>query len=189
MSLLRTLLAICQRSWEPSFWEFESEPSFSYFISIFKFDSFKNPFTTNVWTLHYIQKMILLVQTKISDFYELWQQHKQLKIIEMSEAWPDTFDEEYIYINSNLNSLTKFTSSSRSTEFKGELKILPWNVSQMITKTVPIVTRTSISNAMKRGIPLWIWWKANGNWDNNMIRIFQWRQSHWRANTGVRRKK
>ena len=26
-----------------------------------------------------------------------------------------------------------------------------------------------ISYAMKRGIPLWIWWKANGNWDINMI--------------------
>ena len=33
-----------------------------------------------------------------------------------------------IYINSNLNSLTKFTSSSsRNTEFKG---ILSWNISQ-----------------------------------------------------------
>ena len=42
-----------------------------------------------------------------------------------------------IYINFNLNALTKFTSSSRSTEFKG---IIPWNISQMITKTVPIST-------------------------------------------------
>ena len=32
-----------------------------------------------------------------SDFYELWQQHKQLKTMEMSEAWLDTFDEEYIH--------------------------------------------------------------------------------------------
>ena len=39
-----------------------------------------------------------------------------------------------IYINSNLNPLTKFTSSSRSTEFKD---ILPWNISQIITKIVP----------------------------------------------------
>ena len=42
-----------------------------------------------------------------------------------------------IYINFNLNALTKVTSSSRSTEFKG---IIPWNISQMITKTVPIST-------------------------------------------------
>ena len=26
-----------------------------------------------------------------SDFYELWQQHKQLKTMEMSEAWPNIF--------------------------------------------------------------------------------------------------
>ena len=34
---------------------------------------------------------------KQSDFYELWQQHKQLKTMETSEAWPDTLDEGYLY--------------------------------------------------------------------------------------------
>ena len=56
-----------------------------------------------------------------------------------------------IYISSNLNPLTKFTSSSRSTELKD---ILAWNISQMITKTIPISTRIVISYVMKRGIPL-----------------------------------
>ena len=88
-----------------------------------------------------------------------------------------------IYVNSNLNPHTKFTSSSRSTEFKD---ILPWNISQMITKTIPISTRIV---AMKRGIPLWIWWKVNGNWDNNTIKVSQWRESHCRTNTSIRRKK
>ena len=46
-----------------------------------------------------------------------------------------------IYINSNLNRPTNFTSSGRSTEFKD---ILPWNISKMITKTIPISTRTVI---------------------------------------------
>ena len=78
------------------------------------------------------------------------------------------------YINSSLNPLTKFTSSSRSTDFKD---ILPWNISQLITKTIPISTRIVISNAMKRGIPLWIWWEVIRNWDNNMIRISQWRKA------------
>ena len=32
-----------------------------------------------------------------SDFYELWQQHKQLKTTEISEAWPDIFYEECIH--------------------------------------------------------------------------------------------
>ena len=50
-----------------------------------------------------------------------------------------------IYINSNLNPLTKFTCCSRSTEFKD---IIPWNISKMITKTVLISTRIVISNAM-----------------------------------------
>ena len=56
-----------------------------------------------------------------------------------------------IYISSNLSPLTKFTSSSRKTELKD---ILPWNILQMITKTVPICTRVVISIAVKQGIPL-----------------------------------
>ena len=63
------------------------------------------------------------------------------------------------YINSNLNPLKKFTSSSNSTEFKD---ILPRNFPQMIMKTVPISTRIVISYAIKQGIPPWIWWKVSG---------------------------
>ena len=43
----------------------------------------------------------------------------------MNQAWPDTYNEGYI-LNSNLNLLTKLTSSSRITEFKD---ILPWKIS------------------------------------------------------------
>ena len=74
----------------------------------------------------------------------------------------------------HLNPLTNFTSTSRSTSFKD---ILPWNISEMITKTIPISTRIVIRYAMKWGILLWISWKVNGNWDNNMIRISQWRKA------------
>ena len=56
-----------------------------------------------------------------------------------------------IYISSNMNSLIKFTYSSRSSEFKD---ILPQNISKMITKTVSISTRIVISYAMKQGILL-----------------------------------
>ena len=91
-----------------------------------------------------------------------------------------------IYINSNLNPFTKLTSSSRSTKFKD---IIPWNISQMITKTIPISTRIVISYVMKWGILLWIWSKVNGNWDNNMIRLFHWRGSYCRTNTSDRIKK
>ena len=79
-----------------------------------------------------------------------------------------------IYINSNLNPLTKYTSSRRSTKLKD---ILQWNISQMITKTIPMSTRIVISYGVKRCIPLWIWWKVNGNCESNMIRISQWREA------------
>ena len=102
--------------------------------------------------------------------------------MDMNEAWPDMRD---IYINSSLNPLTKFTSSSRSTKFKD---ILPWKISQMITKIIPVNMRIVISYAMKRSILLWIWWKVNGNWDN-MTRISQSRESHCGGNTSIRRNK
>ena len=79
-------MAIRQKSREPSFWEVMD--SF-YFISMCKFGSFKNP-STNLLIYPF-------GTNKKSDFYELWQQHKQLKTIEMSEASPDTFDERYIH--------------------------------------------------------------------------------------------
>ena len=97
-----------------------------------------------------------------------------------------------MYINTNLKPFTKFTSSSRRTkDILSKVKdILLWSISQMIMKTVPISTRIIIiiSNVTKWSIPLWIWWRINGNCNNNMIRISQWRESHCRTNTKVRRK-
>ena len=103
----------------------------------------------------------------------------------MSGAWSATSDKGHIYINCNLNLLTEFTSRSRSTEFKD---ILPWSISQMITKTIPISTKIVISYAMKWDILLWVLQKFNGNWDN-IIRISQWRESHCKTNTNIRRNK
>ena len=57
----------------------------------------------------------------------------------------------------------------------------------MIIMTVQISTKIVISYAMKWGILLWIWWKVNGNWDSNMTRISQWRESNCKTNTGIRR--
>ena len=87
-----------------------------------------------------------------------------------------------IYINSNLNPLTKFTSSSRSTEFK---TILPGTNDH---KDYPN-QQNSHKPHDESGILFWVNWKVNGNRDNNMIRISQWRTSHCRTNTSVRRKK
>ena len=84
LPLLRTLLAICQKSQESSFWEVID----SCFVSICKFGHLKNPFAT-------ITSLSELYIQIYSDFYELWQQYKQQKTIEMSEAWPDTYNEGY----------------------------------------------------------------------------------------------
>ena len=124
------------------------------FISICKFGRFKNSFAmiTSLSEVYFrIRRFILLVQMKkvISMNYgsstSSWKpwRWKRLDLI---------FSMRDIYIDSNLNPLTKFTSSSRSTKFKD---ILPWNISQMITKTIPICTRIVISYAMKWGILLW----------------------------------
>ena len=91
-----------------------------------------------------------------------------------------------IYIDSNLNPFTKFTSSSRSTKFKD---IVLWNISQIITKIIPISMRIVITYAMKRGILFLVYWKVSGNWDNNMIKISQWRENYGRTNSSIRRKK
>ena len=96
--------------------------------------------------------------------WKLWKWVKHDLILSMS----------HMYINSNLNPLKKFTSSSRSTDFKD---ILSWNISQKIKKTIPIRTGIAIGYTMKRGILLSAWWKSNGNWDNNMIRIAQWKST------------
>ena len=70
--LLRTLLAIRQKSRGPSFWEVMGTGKFLATI-------------TSLSELYFrFRGFILLVQTKKSDFYGLWQQRKLLKTMEMS---------------------------------------------------------------------------------------------------------
>ena len=94
-----------------------------------------------------IDRSVLLIQTK--------------KVISMnygsstnsSEPWRRVrldliFMMRHIYIKSNLNPLTVFTSTSR----RIELKDIPWNISRIITKTIPISTKLVISYTMKQDI-------------------------------------
>ena len=66
--------------WNPKAKSLESDEFFC-FISICKFGSFKNPFATiaSLSELYFIFKR----KNEKSNFYELWQQHKQLKTMEM----------------------------------------------------------------------------------------------------------
>ena len=122
---------------------------FSCFGSICKLGSFKNLFTTITCLpeLYFrLTKFILLVQMKemISMSYDsstscwkLWRWVRLNMILTMRD----------IYLNSNLKPLTKFTSSRRSNMFKD---ILPWNISQMITKTIPIPNKIPKDEYLKK---------------------------------------
>ena len=68
--------------------------------------------------------------------------------MEMSETWPDTFSDGYIH-QFQTKPPTKFTGSSKRTEFKD---ILPWITCKMITTNVPISPRIVMNYAMKRDI-------------------------------------
>ena len=67
--------------------------------------------------------------------------------------------------------------------------ILPWNISKMLMKTIPISTRIAISYAMEQDISFSVWRKVNGNWDNNMIKISQGREGNCKSNATKERKK
>ena len=155
------------------------------FISTCKFGSFKNPFAmvTSLPELYIrFRRFALLLQIKKVILWAIaaassWNRSRWVRLDLI-------FTMRNIYINSNLNPLTKFTGN-RSAEFKD----ITSGIFQMIIKTFPISTRIVISHAMNRCIFFWVWRKVNGNWDNIMIRISQCRGSHCTANTGVRRKK
>ena len=91
-----------------------------------------------------------------------------------------------IYINSSMNPLTKFTSSSRNTEFKD---ILPWSICQTIRKTILIRTRIVICYVMKWASCFEFIGKSMETENNNTIGISQWRESQCKTNTSIRRKK
>ena len=79
LPLLRTLLAICQKVLRT---KFLGSDGLFYFSSMCKFGSFKNLFAmiTSLSEIYFrFRRFILLV-------YELWQQYKLLKTMEMSEV-------------------------------------------------------------------------------------------------------
>ena len=86
LPLLRPLIAIHQKSRELSFREVMDSFVLLAYASLAASRTLFST-KTNLSELYFrIRRFILLVQTKKSDFYELWQQHKQLKTMSMSEA-------------------------------------------------------------------------------------------------------
>ena len=86
----RTLLAIRQKSREPIFWEVLDS------LVLLAYASLAASRTLWQWLLACVSfslgsEDLLFWYKPKSDFYELWQQHKQLKTMEMSGTWPDIF--------------------------------------------------------------------------------------------------
>ena len=88
-----------------------------------------------------------------------------------------------IYINSNMNPLSKFTSSSRSTKCKENLSHLSND-----HKDGPNQHKNSHELCKERSSHFWVWQKLKENWDN-MIRISKWRESYCRTHTSIKREK
>ena len=149
LPLFRTILAICHKSVLKA--KFLRSDRLFRFIDICTFCRLKNPFAMiiSLSELYFrCRRFIMLLQ--------------RIKVISMSygsstccsKPWR-LVNLDLIYtmrdINSNYNLilLSKFTSSRRSTEFKD---ILTWNISQIITKTIPISTRIDVSYMMKRSL-------------------------------------
>ena len=138
LPLLRALLAINQKSLEPNFWEVRDSLVLVAYASLAASRNLLQQLLTCL-NFSFDWEDLFCKYKKKSDFYELWHQHKQLKTMEMSEVWPNTYDEGYIH------------------QFQFEPTLL-WNISQMTRKTIPISTRIVVSFAMKQGISFWVCW-------------------------------
>ena len=119
------------------------------FSSICKFGSFKNPFATitSLSELYFrIRRFILLIQTKKAismNYGSSTSSWKPWRCVRLDLI----FSMRDIYINYNLN-------HSQNSLAEAEALIFPWNISQMITKTIPSSTRIVISYEKKKDIPL-----------------------------------
>ena len=143
-------------------------------------ESFCNSYQP-VWTLLWIQKLYSVCTKEVismnygsgTSWWKPWRWVSFNLILTMRDT----------YVNVDLNPLTKFTSrSSRKTEFKD---ILPWNISQMIMKTIPISTRIVISYAMKQDTVFSLLesqWKLRQQQDQK----FQCRESRCKRNINIR---
>ena len=140
LPLLRTLITIRQKSREPSFWK-----AIKYFVLIeyARLAASRTFFAiiTSLFEFYLRFKNLLYWYKQKCVFYELQQSKSSWKPCRWVRL-DLIFTMRDIYINSNMNPPTKFTNSSRCTEFK---TILPQNISLTIMKTIPINTRMLIS--------------------------------------------
>ena len=87
LPLLRKLLAIHQKSWEPSFWEVMDSLILVAYASFAASRALLQRLLACVnFTLD--SEDLFCSTNEESDFYELWQQHNLPKTMQISEVWP-----------------------------------------------------------------------------------------------------
>ena len=94
-------------------------------------------------------------------------------------------------------------AASQAAKHRGDEWGLTWYLRWGIYTSIPTWTHSQNSLAAAEALSLkisshgtslkwsqiWVYGKVIENWDNNMIRILQWKESHRRTNTSIRRKK
>ena len=111
-NLLRTLLAICQKSQEPSVWELMDSFALLAYASLAALRPLLQWLLACLNFYFRFRRFIIATHQK-SDFHELWQHTSTCK----PWRWVRLdliFTMRDIYINSNLKILTKFIRSSKS---------------------------------------------------------------------------
>ena len=159
------------------------------FISISRFGSFKNSFATITSMFEFqfrYRRFILLIQANEEISLSYGTSKRNWK--PWNKAWPDIYDERYIFINSNLDQLTKVSTSSKckSRDLSSDHDDCPNQHKN--NRTLSNEKGHHLLSLMKRDITFWVWWNVNGNW-GNMIRISQWREGNCRTDTSTRRNK
>ena len=166
--LLRTLLVICQKSREPSFWKVID---FFVIIIITKFGSFKNPFTSiNILFKLTLDANYLFYWYKRKTWF-LWVKATASATENHRGKWGLASDLQwgtYISVPTWNHSENSAVAACRSHKFKD---ILLWDNSQMNTKAIPMNTIIVISCTMKRGIRFLSLtesqWKLRQHYDQN----------------------
>ena len=179
LPLLRTLWATHQKSQEPNFWEVID----SFVSLICKFDSFKNyfPTITTLSELYFrFRRFILLVHMKkrISTNYDsstsCWKPWTWVRfdlILTMRD----------IYINSSWTNSQNLLATADALS----LKNVPMENLSNNHKDCPNQYDNSHKLYNKSGHPAFSLIESQWKLTNNMIRIFQWKETHCRTNTSV----
>ena len=152
MPLMRTRLAIHQKSRGPSFWQV---------MDTFVLLTYGSLAALRTLLLRLLACLNFTLESEdLSFWYKrkkwfLWIMTTGQAVESLKDEWGLTW--YFLWGIHKSSHSQKFISSSRSTKFNN---ILPWNISQMTTKVVLISTRIIISYEVKRGIPFWICWKV-----------------------------